>query len=82
MSRPSKLLELARRSPTGLSFTELQRLVEAAGFTLIRIAGDHHVYTRQGIVEIINLQPKHSKAKVYQVKQVLALIDKYSIVIE
>ena len=34
-----------------------------------RTRGDHHVFTRQGVEEILNLQPRGAKAKPYQVKQ-------------
>ncbi len=82
MSRAEKLLKAALANPAGLSFTELQRLAEAAGFALARIKGDHHVYTRPGTIEIVNLQPaKGNQAKAYQVRQVLDLIEKYTIAI-
>lgn len=32
-----------------------------------RIKGDHHIFTKDGVVEIINIQPKRDKAKPYQV---------------
>lgn len=83
VSRARKILTAARNNPAGLRFSELQRLSEAAGFVLDRINGDHFVYVRHGIADIINLQPiKGGKAKPYQVRQVLALIDKYDIEIE
>jgi predicted RNA binding protein YcfA (HicA-like mRNA interferase family) len=37
------------------------------GFEL-RIKGSHHIFTKEGIDEIINIQPKNGKAKPYQVK--------------
>ena len=42
-----------------------------------RIRGDHHIFTREGVEEILNLQPIQRKAKPYQVKQVRAVILKY-----
>jgi predicted RNA binding protein YcfA (HicA-like mRNA interferase family) len=42
-----------------------------------RIKGSHHIFYRQDIEEILNLQPKGSQAKAYQVKQVRNLILKY-----
>jgi len=77
-----ELLERARNNPQSLSFKELQRLVEAADFRLKRVRGSHHVYTRKGIVEIINLQPKGRMAKPYQARQVVGLIDKYELLKE
>jgi hypothetical protein len=39
-----------------------------------RIRGSHHIFTREGVAEILNLQPRGSKAKAYQVKQVRNVI--------
>lgn len=52
-----------------INFGDLVYLLLALGF-IQRIKGDHHIFTRQGVVEIINVQPKGIKAKPYQVKQV------------
>jgi len=58
---------------TGLSdknirFSELRNLILSLGFNE-RIKGDHHIFTKAGVVEIINLQPlKDGRAKAYQVK--------------
>lgn len=79
MSRAVKVFEAAKRNPAGLSFSDLQALVAAAGFSLVRTKGSHHVYTRPGVVEIITIQPAKKMAKAYQVRQVLDLIEKYKI---
>ena len=42
-----------------------------------RIRGSHHIFTKDGIDEILNLQPKGNKAKLYQVKQVRNVILNY-----
>lgn len=76
------LLERARNNPQAFSFRELQRLIEAAGFRLKRVRGSHNVYTRKGVVEIINIQPKGRMAKPYQVRQVVSLIAKYGLLKE
>ena len=59
-----------------INFALLCHLLKIFGFYL-RIKGDHHIFYKEGIPEIINLQPQGSKAKVYQVKQVRGLIKKY-----
>lgn len=59
-----------------IRFTELQKLLEILGFEC-RIKGDHFIYYKKGIEEIINIQPEGNKAKAYQVKQVRNLILKY-----
>lgn len=64
-------------SDQNLSFAELCLLVRSLGFEE-RIRGSHHVFTRDGIAEIINLQPRGTgRAKPYQVKQVRELITTY-----
>ena len=59
-----------------IRFAELQKLLEQCGFQC-RIKGDHFIYYKSGIDEIINIQPDGNKAKAYQVKQVRNLILKY-----
>lgn len=59
-------------------FVELQKLLMVLGFRC-RIKGDHFVYYRKGISEIINIQPIGNKAKPYQVKQIRELIMKYKL---
>lgn len=67
-------------SDKNIKFFELQTLLLALGFTLERISGDHFIYCKDGIEEIINIQPDKrdsSKAKSVQVKQVRAIVKKY-----
>lgn len=61
-----------------ISFSDLKNLLILLGFS-VRIKGDHHIFTKTDIVEIINLQPDGNKAKPYQVKQICSLILKYKL---
>jgi hypothetical protein len=83
MGKHERLYEhiLMRRSDAGVSFEALCSLLERLGFDQ-RIRGDHHIFTRVGIDEILNLQPKGGKAKPYQVKQIRALILQYRLRLE
>ncbi len=65
-------------SDANIRFGDLRRLLDALAFDE-RIKGSHHVFTRVGVVEILNLQPDGAKAKAYQVKQVRRLITKYKL---
>ena len=67
---------LSGRSDANVNFNDLLSLLRSLGFDE-RIRGSHHIFTQEGIEEIINLQPKGAKAKVYQVRQVRYLILKY-----
>jgi len=80
MSRLNKILDRIVRggSDTNVDFNDLRKLLAALGFRE-RIRGSHHIFTRAGMIEIINLQPTGSKAKAYQIKQVRSLIVKYSL---
>jgi len=51
-------------------------LLDHLGFQ-VRIRGSHHIFSKDGIAEIINLQPAKAKVKPYQVKQVRNLLRKY-----
>jgi hypothetical protein len=59
-----------------ISFDELRRLLRRLGFEE-RIRGSHHIFRKLGIEEKLNLQRDDGKAKVYQVRQVRAVILKY-----
>ena len=78
MSRTEKIREriLLGNSDANIDFDDMRRLLVFLGFTE-RIKGSHHIFVRDEVDEIINLQPKHGKAKAYQVRQVRTIILKY-----
>lgn len=80
MSQEEKLLLSVLRGThdTNIPFLGLQKLLGHLGFTC-RIKGDHFIYTKPGVEEILNIQPKGNKAKPYQVKQVRDIILKYQL---
>jgi predicted RNA binding protein YcfA (HicA-like mRNA interferase family) len=47
-----------------------------------RIKGSHHIFSHPDIEEILNLRPRGSLAKPYQVKQVRKVIVRYKLVPE
>jgi len=70
---------LSGLSDKNVRFQDLKKLLNDLGFS-VRIKGDHHIFSQEGIEEIINLQPlKDGKAKAYQVKQVRTIILKYKL---
>ncbi len=78
MANKEKILDTVLRgtSDANIAFLDLCSLLRNLGFAE-RIRGDHHIFTREDVAEILNLQPKQSKAKPYQVKQVRAVIHRY-----
>ena len=80
MSWQDKLLVkiLLGTSDANIPFEPLCQLLCALGFDE-RIRGSHHIFSKEGIEEILNLQPKQGKAKTYQVKQVRNVIVKHQL---
>lgn len=80
MGKYDKLLERILRgtSDADVGFDELRRLLLWLGFEQ-RIRGSHHLFTKPGIAEKINLQRDDGKAKPYQVRQVRNVIVQYKL---
>jgi hypothetical protein len=80
MSRWERTLEKLLRgtSDANISFADLRNLLQRLGFAE-RVRGDHYIFTRTGVEEILNLQPKDGKAKPYQVKQVRNVLIDYKL---
>ena len=80
MTRQEKLLTRVLRgsSDANIPFERLCELLEWLQFD-VRTRGSHHIFTRDGVEEILNLQPRDDKAKPYQVKQVRQVIVKYGL---
>ena len=76
-----KILEklLRGESDANLRFEELCHLLQAKGFRM-RISGSHHIFTKSGVIERINLQRDGSKAKSYQVRQVRRILTNYKLI--
>lgn len=68
-------------SDANIPFSDICHLLRKLGFNE-RIRGDHHIFTKDNVEEILNLQPKDSKSKPYQVKQVRNLLLSYKLTLE
>jgi virulence-associated protein VapD len=73
-----RLRVLEGKSDANINFDDLRHLLKRLGFEE-RIRGSHHVFRRQGVRELINLQREGSKAKVYQVRQVRHVVVRYGL---
>ena len=64
MGNVEKILEklLRGESDANLRFDELCHLLQARGFRM-RASGSHHIFTRPGVMERINIQREGAKAK-------------------
>jgi hypothetical protein len=70
---------LSGTADVNIRFDELRNLLIAIGFQE-RIRGSHHIFTRDSVAEILNLQPREGgKAKPYQVRQVREIVVRYQL---
>ena len=74
-----RLLRKAMNSPKNLRFSEMRALVEAFGFRLVRVNGSHHIFEHPAVPELVNIQERDDKAKAYQIRQFLQLVEKYDL---
>jgi len=80
--KKQKLFRKLIKGSQNINFNDLINIVEAFGFELPRTKGSHHIYVHKDIDELINLQNVNGKAKPYQIKQFLELIEKHNIKME
>jgi predicted RNA binding protein YcfA (HicA-like mRNA interferase family) len=78
MGKHEELYEhiLMRHADADVSVDELCSLLRHLGFQE-RITGDHYIFSRPAVEEILNVQPRGVNAKRYQVKQVREVILRY-----
>ncbi len=78
MARTNKFLDQILRgdADANIPFSGMVQLLTRLGFRE-RVKGSHHIFSRDGVAEILNLQPHSGKCKPYQVKQVRNVIINY-----
>lgn len=81
MSSEDKLLYklISGSSDQNLHFSDVVNILNRLGF-VCRIRGDHYIFSHESIDEIINIQPKGSMAKPYQVKQIRSILIRYNMI--
>lgn len=74
-----KLLQKAVTGAANLRFADMVTLVEAFGFRLARVSGSHHIFEHPNVPELVNIQDRKGKAKPYQVRQFLELVEQHNL---
>ena len=82
MTRKKEIYEKLKNNPKNVRFEELCKAAELFGFKYRGGKGSHVVYVREGVREILNFQNVKGKAKPYQVKQLLKVIERYNLLEE
>ena len=80
--KKQKLLQKLLSGTKNVRFSEAVACAEAFGFELDRIKGSHHIFTHHSVPELLNLQNVNGKAKPYQIKQLLQLIEIHNLHME
>ena len=80
MGKFDKLIEkiLLGGADANIDFDELCGLLKGLGFSE-RQKGSHHIFSKPGLEEMVNLQRDGNKAKPYQVRQVRNVIQRNSL---
>lgn len=75
-----EIYQKLKKNPKNVRFEELCRAAELFGFEFRGGSGSHRVFVREGVREILNFQEVKGKAKPYQVRQFIKIIEKYNLV--
>ena len=65
-------------SDANLDFVAVCTMLRHFGFSERR-RGSHHIFYKEGVAEIINLQPRGGEGKPYQMKQIRQILLKYNL---
>jgi len=82
MNRRQLLRRLSEGAVQNVRFSDFIDLVETFGFRLARRRGSHHIYVHAEVSELVNLQEVDGKAKPYQVRQFLRLVERYNLILK
>jgi len=77
-----EIYERLKRNPTNARFEEACKTAELFGFRFRGGKGSHRIFVRKGIREMLNFQNIEGKAKPYQVRQFIKIIEKYNLLEE
>jgi hypothetical protein len=70
-----------RANSKNVRFERLCTIAEALGFEFSRQHGSHKIYVLRKAKEILDIQDIGGRAKSYQVKQFIDLVDKYGLLV-
>jgi predicted RNA binding protein YcfA (HicA-like mRNA interferase family) len=79
MTKKKKLIQKLLGMSKNISFADAQSALEIFGFKLSRTSGSHYIYVHPQISELVNLQNVNGKAKPYQIRQFLEIIERYNL---
>lgn len=82
MLHKKRFLAQLQNNNKNVRFGDFVALVKAYGFEPLRISGSHNIFGREDIPEMVNIQNNKGKAKPYQIKQFLSIVERYNLQME
>lgn len=77
-----RLYKELKKNLKNIRIEKICRIAEVFGFNMRKGKGSHFIFTRPGVEELLNFQNVKGKAKPYQVKQLIKIIEKYGLLEE
>jgi len=77
-----EIYQKLKKNPKNVKFEELCRAAELFGFEFRGGKGSHRIFVKEGIREMLNFQEVKGKAKPYQVRQFIKIIERYNLLEE
>ena len=77
-----EIYQKLKGNPTDVRFEEICKTAELFGFRFKGGKGSHRIFVRAGVRETLNFQEVKGKAKPYQVKQFIRVIEKNNLLEE
>ena len=80
--KKGRLFEELKNSPKNVRFEKLCKIVEAFGFRFRGGKGSHRIYVQEEVGEMLNFQNVGGKAKAYQVRQFIKIVEECNLLEE
>jgi ABC-type sulfate transport system substrate-binding protein len=77
-----RLFEELKKSQKNVRFEKLCKIVEAFGFKFRGGKGSHRIYVQEEVGEMLNFQNVGGKAKPYQVRQFIKIVEECNLLEE
>jgi len=77
-----EIYQKLKDNPKNVRFEELCRAAELFGFEFRGGKGSHRIFVKEGVREMLNFQEVKGKAKPYQVRQFIKIIERYNLLEE
>jgi predicted RNA binding protein YcfA (HicA-like mRNA interferase family) len=79
MPKLNKVFDRVMEGQGTISFRDFERLLVALGFSHDRTSGSHRIYVHPEVNRPLSVQPRGKDAKPYQVRQLRAMIEEFSL---